>query len=67
MGIFRDWIKQKAWEQLQDEIDSQLRVTPGEYDISTIVDRLGHRIAREYQIPYAKIADYLETRYKEQE
>lgn len=60
-------LKEQAWNTLQDEIDIQLKLTPGEYDQWAIVYRLSRRMVADYGLEFEKVVDYLETRYKEQE
>lgn len=60
-------LKEQAWNSLQEAIDAQLRVTPGEYDVFTLAHRIANRMGRIGGLDYLTVIEYLETRYKEQE
>ena len=58
-----DTHKRMLWSRLNEAIKFQLGVTPGEYDVISIIDGVSRDFVTQFDVSYNKACDYLETRY----
>lgn len=56
--------KNRAWNTLQAAIAIQLRTTPGEYDLFSLVHATATSIQKLERVEYGKVVRYLEARYE---
>jgi len=56
-------LKESVWLELQQAIKDQQEKTPGEYDVTALIDGIAYRRSRQYGVSYDRIAVWLEARY----